>query len=171
MEKFGFIYIWRDRKHNKYYVGSHWGEENDGYVCSSFWMKRAHQTRSQDFKRRILKRSISKQDLCKEEHYWLSLIKKEELGKRYYNLRNHRFGHWSTNINKTVWNKGKTGLQTHSEEYKKRLSIENSGVNNYFYGKSYKGRPSGMLGKKHSEETRKKMSGHVPWNKGLKNGK
>ncbi len=30
-QKYGFIYLWRDRKHNRYYLGSHWGSEDDGY--------------------------------------------------------------------------------------------------------------------------------------------
>ena len=35
MEKYGFVYIWFDRKHKRYYIGCHWGHEDDGYVCSS----------------------------------------------------------------------------------------------------------------------------------------
>ena len=45
MEKYGFVYIWYDRKHKRYYIGCRWGTENDGYICSSSWMKkigRAH---------------------------------------------------------------------------------------------------------------------------------
>lgn len=29
-EKYGFVYIWRDRKYNRYYIGCHWGREDDG---------------------------------------------------------------------------------------------------------------------------------------------
>ena len=57
MNKYGFVYIWRDRKHARYYIGSHWGTEDDGYVCSSFWMKQAYKLRSEDFRRRILFRT------------------------------------------------------------------------------------------------------------------
>ena len=38
-EKYGFIYIWYDRKHQRYYLGRHWGTENDGYICSSNKMR------------------------------------------------------------------------------------------------------------------------------------
>jgi hypothetical protein len=55
MEKYGFVYIWFDRKHKRFYIGCHWGKENDGYVCSSPWMKQAYKHRPQDFKRKILK--------------------------------------------------------------------------------------------------------------------
>lgn len=58
MEKYGFVYIWYDRKHKRYYIGAHWGHENDGYVCSSSWMKKAYKNRPEDFKRKILKKHI-----------------------------------------------------------------------------------------------------------------
>jgi hypothetical protein len=97
MEKYGFIYIWLDRKHKRFYIGCRWGHEDDGYICSSSWMKASYNRRPQDFKRRILARVFTnKQDLLNEEHKWLSLIKEEELCTKYYNMYNHKFGHWST---------------------------------------------------------------------------
>lgn len=92
----GFVYIWYDRKHKRYYVGSHWGTEDDGYVCSSPWMNRAYRLRSSDFKRRIIEQvHTSREDLLSAEGRWLSKIKKEELRTRYYNLHNHEPGHWT----------------------------------------------------------------------------
>jgi hypothetical protein len=138
MKKYGFVYIWFDRKHKRFYIGCRWGKENDGYICSSPWMKQGFKHRPDDFKRRILKRVYTdKKDLLEEEYKWLSKIKKDELGKRYYNLHNHHFGHWSTDDNrkKSVgqkiseshkndpnwgkWNKGKSL----SEECKEKLSV------------------------------------------------
>jgi hypothetical protein len=98
-------------------------------------MKDAHRRRPEDFKRRILKRGIAKVDLFEEEHKWLSLIKKEELGKRYYNHSNKRFIHWSENQKKTT-------------SMKERML----GEKNPAYGK-----PSSMRGRKHTEESRQKM--------------
>lgn len=101
MEKYGFVYIWFDRKHKRYYIGSHWGYENDGYICSSTWMNSAFKRRPNDFKRRIIKKiNTSKSDLLEQEYYYLSLIPNEELGKKYYNLRNIKNGHWSTDEQK-----------------------------------------------------------------------
>ena len=97
MEKYGFIYIWFDRKHKRYYIGCHWGNVDDGYICSSSNMKSAYNRRPKDFKRKILSKIYSdKKTLLEEEYKWLSMIKKEELGKRYYNLHNHHFNHWSS---------------------------------------------------------------------------
>lgn len=91
----GFVYIWRDKKHNRYYVGSHWGSDDDGYVCSSSWMKRAYRLRPTDFRRRILSRiSTNRHDLLNEEQRWFDYIRPEEIKVRYYNLRL---------VAKTVW--------------------------------------------------------------------
>jgi hypothetical protein len=97
MEKYGVVYIWYDRKHKKYYIGSHWGSVDDGYICSSTWMRNAYKYRKEDFKRKIIARVFSsKSDLLKKEYEFLSLIKEEELGKKYYNMSNHLNGHWFT---------------------------------------------------------------------------
>lgn len=98
MEKYGFVYIWYDRKHKRYYIGCHWGAENDGYICSSSNMKSAYNRRPQDFKRKILSRIYTdKKTLLEEEYNWLKQIKQSELGIKYYNLHNYHFNHWSSN--------------------------------------------------------------------------
>ena len=72
---------------------------------------------------------------------------------------------------RTPWNKGKTGLQTYPEKGKQKLQELYSGKSleeRYGENKAKKvkekisktkmGKSSGMLGKSHSDETRKKMS-------------
>ena len=86
MEKYGFIYLWFDKKHKRFYIGRHWGTENDGYICSSSNMRNNHNNRSHDFKRRIISRIYtSNEDLIIEEQRWLDMIKPEELNEKYYN--------------------------------------------------------------------------------------
>jgi hypothetical protein len=103
VEKYGFVYIWFDRKHKRYYIGSHWGTEDDGYVCSSSWMKKAYKNRSEDFKRRVICRFYTnRKDMYIEENRYLSMIKEEEIKIRYYNLRIHEFNHWSADKNLTA---------------------------------------------------------------------
>lgn len=95
MEKYGFVYIWFDRKHKRYYIGSHWGTEDDGYICSSRWMRKAYKRRPNDFKRRIISKIFSnRKELLDKEFEWLSLIEDTELKSKYYNATKHKNGHW-----------------------------------------------------------------------------
>lgn len=175
-EKYGFVYIWFDTKHKRYYVGRHWGTETDGYICSSRWMKISFKRRPNDFKRRIVAKVYSSvQDLIIEEQRWLDMIKQEELGNRYYN--------------RCKWASSQfTAGCKHSAESKKLMSLAKK-------GKPRSGDPENW---KHSEETKKKWSetrkgkkiwpggrkfsddhwnkmianrkGRIPWNKGIKTG-
>ena len=169
MEKYGFIYIWFDCKHKMYYIGSHWGNIDDGYICSSNRMRNAHKRRSQDFKRRIIKKYIQREHLLEEEHSWLSLIDDNELGKKYYNLRKHKWGHWSTDENRKLTvgqkisaspnraaniskaNKGRK----HSEEMKQKLS---KAVSAYMTPEHRALLSEKVKGFKHTEESRRKIS-------------
>jgi len=97
-EEYGFVYIWYDKKKKRYYIGSHWGTEDDGYVCSSQWMRNSYKKRPADFKRRLIARVYSnREDLLEEEQRWLSMMKDHEMAtfnktknqketSRYYNL-------------------------------------------------------------------------------------
>ena len=109
----GFVYIWRDRKHKRFYIGSHWGSLDDGYICSSKWMKHAWNRRPQDFKRRILFRSSDRSLLIAEEFRWLSMIDDRDIGDRYYNLNKKQIGHWSADPlkNKSVGEKISAALK------------------------------------------------------------
>jgi hypothetical protein len=126
MDKYGFVYIWRDKGKNRYYIGRHWGTEEDRYICSSVWMRNSRKRRPWDFKRKILERVNSKEQLFLAEQKWLSLIKDNELGNRYYNLsKNH---HW--------------GVLEHSNKTKEIMSKRKIGFSPW------------IKGKKHTEETR-----------------
>jgi hypothetical protein len=185
--KYGFIYLWFDRKNKKYYIGCRWGTETDGYICSSSWMKQAYKHRPLDFKRRILKTKIlDKKILLEEEYKFLKLIKKEELGKKYYNIHNHHFAHWSSNDNvKTIgqkiseshknhpdwgyWDRGKiisektkeknknaTNRQFENKENRKKVSEQ---MKKLWKDPIYRENMINKYkGKKISEETRQKMS-------------
>lgn len=154
MEKYGFVYIWYDKKRKMFYVGSHWGTQDDSYVCSSNRMRKAYRRRPDDFRRKILKIvNTNRQELLDEEHKWLQLIPSKDLGKRYYNLTQHHNGHWAacetkrltigekiSKANKGISrNKGKTI----SEETRKKIS------------NTLKGRPLNYI---RTEETRNKIS-------------
>lgn len=175
-EKYGFVYVWRDKKQNRLYIGCHWGAEDDGYLCSSNWMRDSYKRRPEDFKRRIVARVYTnRQDLLAEEHKWLSLIPDEELGKRYYNLNKRHFGHWSSSdrageirqkISDNVPKKRKPLTEEHkaklskahtgkvlSEEHKAKLAA--TGTWNNIKGGAWN------AGIKHSDEQKKSISNGV----------
>ena len=85
--RFGFVYLWYDKKRNKFYLGSHLGLPEDGYVGSNHRLKCAYKSRPETFKRRILERHthITSKQLLEREQFWLNLIRPEELSVRYYN--------------------------------------------------------------------------------------
>lgn len=151
MEKEGFIYIWYDRKRKMFYVGCHWGTENDGYICSSNRMRDAYRRRRHDFKRRIIQRNIEREELLNEEHRWLQLIKENELGKKYYNLRQHKWGHWSLNDDSlSIANT----ISNHQKEKYKNGTHQWSGEN-HPSRKMIKNGTHRWLKEEHKEETRR----------------
>ncbi len=177
--KYGFVYIWRDRKHNRYYIGAHWGTEDDGYICSSNWMKKAYKIRPTDFKRRILSRIYSfKADTFIKEQEWLSLIKPEEIKIRYYNLHTtvHHWSQYPENI-KTIREKisyTQRGRK-HTEEWKKNMSLKRKGCKpSYIPSEETKKKISQKaMGRKHSNEWKEANSKRLTeqWASGIRKGK
>jgi len=94
MEKYGFVYLWYDVKHKRYYVGCHWGLTTDGYICSSNWMRDAYNRRPENFRRRILKTNLSREQMYIEEQRYLDMQKPEEKKIRYYNLNTKNGNPW-----------------------------------------------------------------------------
>jgi len=78
-----YVYLWRDRLFNRYYVGYHSGTKPN-YVCSSRPMMEQYNQRPQDFKRRILQVGQREEMAVLERQLIQKRIK--HLGKRYYNL-------------------------------------------------------------------------------------
>ncbi|MDR3503036.1 MAG: NUMOD3 domain-containing DNA-binding protein [Legionella sp.] len=129
-------------------------------------MRNSYRRRPEDFKRRILTNNIldRKQTLIIENR-WLQLIKDEELGKRYYNLRNLDFNHWTTEEDKLLtvgqkiskshkenpnwgsWCKGRKASEEEKEKHRKPRSEETKEK----ISKS-------CSGKVHTEEMNKKKS-------------
>ena len=52
--KNSFLYKWIDTSRDMYYIGSHKGSIDDGYICSSKWMMEEYNKRPIDFIREIL---------------------------------------------------------------------------------------------------------------------
>lgn len=154
MEQYGFIYIWYDTKRKMFYIGSHWGTEEDGYVCSSKTMRDNYLNRKFTFKRRIVSRIYTNRlDLLTEEQRWLDMINKEEFGRRYYNKNPY--------VNQCFW--------WTNEETKKQTIFKVSETKKKFWNS-----PEGQL-KREAVRQYNKQNGIKPpsrkgkssWNKGL----
>ena len=112
MEKYGFIYIWKDMKRKMFYIGSHWGTEDDGYICSSNRMRNAYKRRPETFKRKIISKVYTnRKDLLDKEEEWLQLIDETDLKVRYYNIHKTT-GHWVTNEYSTKSIRKKISIRT-----------------------------------------------------------
>ena len=144
-----------------YYIGCHWGTENDGYICSSKWMRDAYRYRPKDCKRKLIEKSLDKKELLDIEHKWLSLIPDDQLGKKYYNLTKHHNGHWYHTDNRSVIEKIKDARskQVFSEETHKKRSQSLQEFYQTEKGIEVKQqRALKNTGKKRSKETKRKIS-------------
>ena len=135
-----------------YYIGSHWGTEDDGYICSSNRMRNVYRRRPEDFKRRILKKiTTNRKALLEVEEKWLQMVKDK---KRYYNLH-FTTHHWiSADNSKTIRQKMSDSAKKKFEKNPElKIQIANS-----------------LRGRKNPEHS-KRMKNRTPWNKGIKTGK
>lgn len=175
-EEYGFVYIWYDKKMNRFYIGCHWGHINDGYICSSKWMRNAHKRRPTDFRRKILTANITdRSELLEVEFKWLSMIKESELKTKYYNLSKHHFAHWSTRPDaKSIAKKSGDSRRGKSPNNDPQMLIER-GKKISAKAKGRKFSPEhkeklrqAKLGKKHSLETVAKRTSALveTWNNG-----
>lgn len=184
----GFVYIWRDKKHNRYYIGSHKGNIDDGYICSSSWMKSSYKRRPYDFSRKILGYCFtSRKELFELENYWLSKIKEKELGVRYYNFKKNTT-HWSSDPDIALsvgqkiskrhkGRKAPWSAKPKTDEQKQKISNTLKGRPiNYIRTSETRAKIAensrrlvaegkvGMLGRVHSEDTKKLMSNNNAMN-------
>ena len=154
-EKYGFVYVWMDKKKGRFYVGSHWGHEKDGYICSSRWMRNTYKRRPGDFKRRIVFRTIVREDLLPEEGRWLQMIKREELGVRYYNLNATILpGHWSSDEHSRTVVGQKLSVAGTGKKQSPETAAKRSAAMKEAWAS---GKMRGMTGKTHSDEYKERL--------------
>ncbi|MBC8429776.1 MAG: hypothetical protein H8D92_00105 [Pelagibacteraceae bacterium] len=170
-EKESFVYCLTNHTKGYKYVGYHKGNEDDGYVCSSksdrFWAD----YKTDNFSRQIIAKG-SVEDMVSLERKILENI--DLKSDEWYNDNVAGAIVMTEAIRKKISesHKTRTHYWTPTEEHKKKMSLmfrgvpkteahkqamrdnhaDVSGENNPMYGKA------GFGGKKHSEETKKKMS-------------
>jgi hypothetical protein len=182
-----FVYKWTEPSTGKWYIGSRAKKgchPNDGYLCSSKFVKRLIEANPADWKRDIVL-MVSPEDAVPYETGLLQGLNAKH-DSMSYNLHNGdgkfsmagKTGWWK---GKPAWNKGKTGIYTSeqlkklSEKGKLRVGIGPigaTGSSNPRFGKNpwNKGIPcssdqkkkisetmAGREGKPHSEKTKKRL--------------
>jgi hypothetical protein len=107
-----FIYKWTDKKFSKYYIGSHVGSINDGYLFGGIDIKKEFNSRPSDFYREILSYHII------SEYYEIRNIEKEYLQRYdvennndFYNRTNESYGgHHKQSVQKRLNDIDENGL-------------------------------------------------------------
>lgn len=86
IEGMAFLYQWYDKGKDMYYVGSHKGTPDDGYICSSEYMLEEYRKRPEDFEREIL---LTGTESCmrRKERFALQLVDAAN-NPKYYNRSN-----------------------------------------------------------------------------------
>ncbi len=158
------VYLTTNKVNGKQYVGSHTTENlDDNYLGSGIIIKKAVKKYGKvNFKKEILKICESREEAILLEEYFIN--ENNSLIPTGYNISPYGNAAFSGEKNpmygKDPWNKGKKGIYSKETIEKIRNSLKGN---------------TRRLGKKHSKETRQKISdaskGRVPWIKGKKHSK
>lgn len=148
----GFIYLWFDTIHKWYYIGSHKGSIDDGYIGSGKVFLKTYKLRPHTFKRKIITLIEKEENILIEEQKWLNLIKPEELLTncniknntcKYYNLRKVATGGYRKEVFHNL-----ICEVCNIEFIRKRTDVRTCSKSCGY------------------ENSKKKQIGKVPWNKG-----
>jgi len=158
--KEAFVYSWKNKTTGKIYVGWHKGSEYDGYVCSSKVLMEEYTANPDNFERFIIAHGTA-EDMAALETAILESVNAKD-SPEYYNQHNgnglfHLRAH--TAAAKEKISRAKRGKKR--PDLTKR-NLENNPAKNPETAKKM-GRPMAnnnnpMFGKKHSNETRAKLS-------------
>jgi hypothetical protein len=66
-----FVYLWKNKRNRKMYVGSHEGELDDGYIGSGVHFKKAYKKEPENFERVILSVWETREEMMKAEELYL----------------------------------------------------------------------------------------------------
>lgn len=93
MSYIGFIYKWTNIENNMFYIGSHKGKIDDGYIGSGTLFREAYFNNRDLFNREILEYIFTESDILVREQYYIDLydIKNNKLS---YNLNPKTSGGW-----------------------------------------------------------------------------
>ena len=122
----GFVYRWYDTSNGKFYIGSHKGTPDDGYLGGGVLFRRAYAKRPESFIREIIYKGVHYRE------YEQTILDYEDAANNnmFYNLVNHAWGgspkglskKASTRIKMSEAAKGKRKSDKHRENVSKSLT-------------------------------------------------
>ena len=134
----GFVYRWYDVSNDKFYIGSHKGTPEDGYIGSGTWFKKAYAKRPESFIREIMYTGVNYRE------YEQTILDYEDAAGSdcFYNLKNAAEGGYTLN-GRPMSKKGRQNIskaklgsknpmygKKFTKEHKQGLSKAKSGENN-----------------------------------------
>ena len=149
---YGYIYITFNLKNNMKYIGKRVeGKFNPKYLGSGIYLTRAiNKHGKENFKPYLLYKAFSREELEFLEKETIKHFNAVE-SKEFYNINSGGSG----------FGCGKSNHMT-KQKYKDMYSIKFSGSNNPMYKSGERGiHPKGMLGKHHTEETKRRISKNI----------
>lgn len=131
----GFVYLWENTLNGMYYIGSHKGDVNDGYIGSGKYFKPAYNKNPQNFVRKIL---YIGDDFLNYEEELLEFIDVKN-NDRFYNLVNKVGAGWYSCHTKESRIKQANSLRGKkaSKETRDKMTIRRKGSGNAMYGKKH----------------------------------
>lgn len=166
-----FIYIWKDNLLYKYYIGSHVGNIEDGYLFGGIDIKKEYKQRPEDFERMVLSYHIINEykeirDIEKKYLIKYDVENKDE----FYNRTNESYGGYhKKSVEKRLLDIDENGLNAFQRASKKMVETRKS-KNSYATAKikEYKTK---KLDINKSNKTKEKISNTLKGNKWVnKNG-
>ena len=138
---YGFIYLTTNKINGKKYIGMCKNTHRNGYLGSGMLLKKAiRKYGKENFERIVLEECETLERLSKAEEHWIKFYNAVE-SDEFYNLTTGGFG----------------GNSDYLKEYWSSFSEEERKLCRNWSRKNMSGENNPMFGKKHSEETRRKI--------------
>jgi group I intron endonuclease len=165
-EKIGIVYKWTNIDNQKWYIGSHYGQLDDGYISSGKIFKIAYAKNPNKMVREIL--YIGNDFRKVEEFYLINLDAAKD--RQSYNMKNTALGggvpfqnmsiETRSKISKALKNRVRKPL---TKEQREKISKTLTGRKlteelKHKYSEVKKGDKNSFYGKKHTEESKEKIS-------------
>ena len=164
MSKVGIVYQWTNLENQKWYIGSHYGSLDDGYIASGSIFKKAYRKSKNKMIRSIL---YIGEDFRKAEEFYLLYLDAEK-NRQSYNMKNTAIGGdtshcFTEESRKKMSESSKNRVVAHSEETKRKISKSLSGRKlskelREKMSERFSGETNPFYGKSHSDSTKIKIS-------------